>query len=308
MTGLLRLGTRSSALALAQSGQIAAALRDRGAAVEIVPLTTPGDGESRPLSGRANEGIFVSSVRVALVEGAIDIAVHSFKDVPTGEVDGLVVAAVPTREDPRDCIISRLSLTELPLGSVVGTCSVRRSAWVHRVRPDLQVAPIRGNIDQRIARVMASEFDAIILAEAGLNRLGCETPGRFPLSVTDLVPAPAQGALSIECRASDDATRLVLHALDNHATRLAVIAERAVLAAIDPTDSTAVGAVATVAGDWLHLLSDISRPDGSGRVMLRAVGRAGGGRPGVRAAHALGTSMAAELRERSARCWAAMAS
>ncbi len=308
MTGVLRLGTRSSALALAQSGHVAEALRARGATVEIVPLTTPGDGESRPLNGRANEGIFVSTVRAALLDGDIDLAVHSFKDVPTGEVDGLVVGAVPTREDPRDAVVARVPLADLPAGAVIGTCSVRRAAWVHRVRPDLTVRSIRGNIDQRIGRVVAGEYDAIILAEAGLNRLGCATPGRFPVGVTDLVPAPAQGALAIECRASDDVTRVRLHALDDHAARLAAVAERAVLAAIDPTDSTAVGAVAAVAGGRLHLLTDLSRPDGSGRVVLRAVGVIGQGREGIHAAHALGVSTAVALQERSARQWAAAAS
>jgi hydroxymethylbilane synthase len=308
VTGVLRLGTRSSALALAQSGHIARALRARGETVELVPLTTPGDGESRPLTGRANEGIFVSSVRAALLDGEIDLAVHSFKDVPTGEVDGLVVGAVPLREDPRDAVVARVPFADLPAGAVIGTCSVRRAAWVHRVRPDLRVVPIRGNIDQRIGRVTTGEYDAVILAEAGLNRLGCSTPGRFPVALTDLVPAPAQGALAIECRASDDATRLRLHSLDDHDTRLAAVAERAVLAAIDPTDSTAVGAVAAAVDGRLHLLTDLSRPDGSGRVVLRAAGFIAQGRDGVHAAHAMGTSTAAALQERSARHWAAAAS
>ena len=308
MTRILRLGTRASALALAQSGHIADALRAAGTPVEIVPLTTPGDGETRPLNGRANEGIFVSSVRDALLTGDIDIAVHSFKDVPTDEVDGLVVGAVPRREDPRDAVITASSLKSLPAGAVVGTCSVRRAAWVHRVRPDLRVTAIRGNIDQRIERVRTGEYDAIILAEAGLNRLGCATPGRYPVSVVDLVPAPAQGALAIECRAADDATRLRLHALEDPAARLAAVAERAVLAAIDPTDSTAVGAVATVRDGRLLMLTDVSRPDGTGRVVLRTAGVAVAGREGTRAARALGHSTAALLLERSSRRWSAVAS
>lgn len=303
MTTTLRLGTRSSALALAQSGRVADALRAGGTPVEIVALTTPGDGESRPLNGRAHEGIFVSSVRDALLEGDIDLAVHSFKDVPTDEVDGLVVGAVPTREDPRDAVVGTAVLTALPAGAVVGTCSVRRAAWVRRVRPDLRVEAIRGNIDQRIERVRTGEFDAIILAEAGLTRLGCATPGRFPVSVIDLVPAPAQGALAIECRAADDATRLRLRSLEVPAARLAAVAERSVLAAIDPTDSTAVGAVATVRAGRLHLLTDISRPDGSGRVVLRSVGDALPGRDGIREAQLLGRTAAATLQERVSRHW-----
>ncbi|MDQ5975965.1 MAG: hydroxymethylbilane synthase, partial [Actinomycetota bacterium] len=200
MTAPLRLGTRASALALAQSGHVADALRRLGVAVEVVPLSTPGDGESAPLAGRAHEGIFVSSVRDALIDGAIDLAVHSYKDVPTDPADGLVVAAVPEREDPRDTVVSRgPGLAALPAGAIVGTCSVRRAAWVHRVRPDLQVAPIRGNIDQRVALVRDGRYDATLLAAAGLNRLGCGAPAVEVIALTDLVPAPAQGALALEC-------------------------------------------------------------------------------------------------------------
>jgi len=296
MTAPLRLGTRASALALAQSGHVADALRRLGVAVEVVPLSTPGDGESAPLAGRAHEGIFVSSVRDALIDGAIDLAVHSYKDVPTDPADGLVVAAVPEREDPRDTVVSRApGLAALPAGAIVGTCSVRRAAWVHRVRPDLQVAPIRGNIDQRVALVRDGRYDATLLAAAGLNRLGCGAPAVEVIALTDLVPAPAQGALALECRAVDTATRMALHALDHHGTHAAATAERALLAAIDPSDGTAVGAVALLRGRVLHLLADLCEPDGSGRVVVRTRAFVGAGPVALGQARALGLRTAGLL-------------
>lgn len=280
MSAPLRLGTRASALALAQSGQVARALGACGIVVELVPLETPGDRDLRPLPGRAHEGIFVSSVRDALDDGSIDFAVHSFKDLPVESVPGLAVTAVPNREDPRDVLISRSEfadrgrgLAALPVGARVGTCSARRAAWVHRRRPDLSVAPIRGNIDARIARVLQGEFDAIVLAAAGLNRLDCPTPLRESIDIADLVPAPAQGALALECRASDAATRMQVRLLDHVGSHLSAIAERAVLAAIDPTDHVPLGAVATLRDGVLHLLTDISEPDGSNRTVLRTRAR-----------------------------------
>ncbi|MDP1820172.1 MAG: hydroxymethylbilane synthase [Acidimicrobiales bacterium] len=266
----LRLGTRASALAVAQSGQVADSLRARGARIELVPMTTPGDLDGAPLAGRAAEGIFVSSVREALLDGSIDLAVHSFKDVPTGNVQGLAFGAVPAREDPRDTLLTRgPAIDALPTGARVGTCSIRRSAWVTRARPHVTVMPIRGSIDHRIDRLVAGDFDAIVLAQAGLNRLGCSVPARQVVPVLDLVPAPAQGALAVECRSGDAATRSVLAVIDDARTRAAATVERAVLEAIDPTDGTALGAVAVVSRGWLHLLADLAWPDGSGRVVVR---------------------------------------
>lgn len=271
MTSILRLGTRSSGLALAQSDQVAEALRALGAKVELVPLSTPGDRERLPLTGRANEGIFVSSVREALIEGLIDLAVHSFKDVPTDVAEGLVIAAVPRREDPRDTVVSRgPDMLALASGARIGTCSARRAAWVHRVRPDLEVVAIRGNIDDRVQCLVDGDYDAIILAAAGLNRLRCATPAVHTIGVSDLVPAPAQGALAIECRNTDASTRLQVHILDHSDTHLASVAERAVLSTVDPTDGTPVGAVATVRTGALHLLADICEPDGSSRILVTA--------------------------------------
>ncbi|MDO8309109.1 MAG: hydroxymethylbilane synthase [Actinomycetota bacterium] len=266
----LRLGTRASALAVAQSSQVAESLRARGVRVELVTMTTPGDLDRAPLAGRAAEGIFVSSVREALLEGSIDVAVHSFKDVPTGRVEGLAFGAVPAREDPRDALLTRgPAIDALPTGARVGTCSIRRSAWVTRARPDVRVVPIRGSIDQRIARLIAGDFDAIVLAQAGLNRLGCPVPARQVVPVLDLVPPPAQGALAVECRSGDAATMAMLAAIDDARTMAAATVERAVLQAIDPTDGTALGAVAVVSRGRLYLLADLACPDGSGRVVVR---------------------------------------
>lgn len=311
MNGPLRLGTRGSALALAQSGQIAATLRMIGIDVRLVPLETPGDRDARPLPGRAHEGIFVSSVRDALLDGTVDFAVHSFKDLPTVATPGLIVAAVPPREDPRDVLVYRSGfsargLAALPAGARVGTCSARRAAWVHRHRPDLEVLPIRGNIDARVARVVDGDYDAIVLAAAGLNRLRCATPQQETIEIDDLVPAPAQGALALECRDTDDATRSRIQSLDHLGTHLSALAEREVLAAIDPTDTVPVGAIATVRGGTLSLILDISDPDGGHRTILRTSTRVDGD---ARArATAIGQSSARALLASHARTAPALAS
>ena len=311
MSSPLRLGTRASALALAQSGQIADELRRLGVEVRIVPLETPGDRDARPLPGRAHEGIFVSSVRDALLEGTIDLAVHSFKDLPTAVTPGLVVAAVPPREDPRDVLISRdelsgRGLASLPVGARVGTCSARRAAWVHRHRTDIEVVPIRGNIDARIARVVAGDYDAIVLAAAGLNRLRCTTPQQQTIEIDDLVPSPAQGALALECRDADGGTRTLVHSLDHLGTHLSALAEREVLAALDPTDTVPVGAVATVRHGTLSLILDISDADGSNRTVLRTSSRLDG--DPISRAMAIGRSSALALVDSRSRTTRALAS
>lgn len=269
MSRHLRLGTRSSALAIAQSRLVAAALERTGASVELVALDSSGDHDSRPLPGRGLAGIFVDGVRGALLAGEVDFVVHSLKDVPCIPVPGLVTAAVPHRADPRDDLVSPLALGALPTGARVGTCSVRRSAWLARVRPDLDVRPLRGPIDDRIDQLRRGEFAAIVLAAAGLDRLGMSTPGRHAIAVDDLVPAPAQGALALECRRADLRTRRLLQPIDHLPTRLAVAAERAVLAAVDPTESSAVGAIATLRGSALHLLADLAAPTGDDRRVVR---------------------------------------
>lgn len=256
----LRLGTRGSVLARAQADLVAADLRRIGIATRIVVIEESGDLDERPLPGRAVEGIFVTGLRAALEGGRVDLLVHSAKDVPIG---GAAPAAVLRRADPRDAVVGDVDARP----ARVGTCSVRRAAWAARTWPEAAVVPVRGPIDRRMERVREGSLSAVILAMAGLLRLGGPTPPITPIPVEDLVPAPAQGALLIEAgpRASAVAR------LDHRPSRLAIAAERAVLAAIDPTDATAVGALAQVRGGIARLLADLAEPDGSDRFVARAV-------------------------------------
>ena len=272
MPSVIRLGTRSSTLALTQSGHVADSLRAHGRAVELVPMLSPGDLTTTPLTGLAQEGIFVSSVREALLNNEIDIAVHSFKDVPTDFAEGIALGAVPQRVDPRDTFISNYaSLEELPAGARVGTCSARRAAWVLRNRPDVQVVPIRGNIDHRIAVMRSGEFDAIILAAAGVIRLGREGDIAEYIDLSELVPAPAQGALAIECRADDEHSQTVLRELTHEPSRQAALLERAIFHRIDATDSTAFGVLVQVGANDVRVFADISHADGTHRYICEHV-------------------------------------
>ncbi|MFZ4486982.1 MAG: hydroxymethylbilane synthase [Candidatus Nanopelagicales bacterium] len=268
MTRTVRIGTRMSALALTQSGHVAASLRAIGVRVDLVPMLTPGDGTTTPLAGLSQQGIFVSTVREALLDGSIDAAVHSFKDLPTAPEPGLMIAAVPPRVDARDVVITGdgRPLAGLPSGSRIGTCSARRSAWARRVRPDLRVVPIRGNIDERIERTRAGEFDAIVLAAAGVIRLGRADDIADYLAIADLPPAPAQGALALECRTDDAAVRRVLALIDHRRSHVAALAERFILEALDPAEASALGAFAKAGAGRLSLLADCSDHDGARRV------------------------------------------
>jgi hydroxymethylbilane synthase len=235
-------------------------------------MLSPGDLTTTPLTGLAQEGIFVSSVREALLKSEIDFAVHSFKDVPTDFADDITLGAVPERVDPRDTFISNYtSLGQLPAGARVGTCSARRAAWVLRNRPDVQVVPIRGNIDNRIAAMQAGDFEAIILAAAGVIRIGRQSDIAEYIEATELVPAPAQGALAIECRTDDDHTQSVLGALDHEPSRQAALLERAIFHRIDATDGTAFGVLVQVETNEVRVLADISQPDGSDRYVCEHV-------------------------------------
>jgi hydroxymethylbilane synthase len=205
--GVLRLGTRRSALAMAQAGLVAEALRAKGCAVELVGITTHGDRSARagtPLSESGGVGVFVAELRNRLLDGDVDIAVHSLKDLPTAPADGLTVAAFPAREDPRDALVCRggLSLARLPAGAVVGTGSPRRAAQLRVARADLDVRPIRGNVDTRLRKVSDGEFDAVVVAAAGLARLGRLGEASELLDPDVMTPAPGQGALAVECRAA----------------------------------------------------------------------------------------------------------
>ena len=273
----LRLGTRGSALALAQSGHVADALRALGHEVELVRITTHGDTSTAAIQQLGGTGVFVNALRDALLAGEIDLAVHSYKDLPTAPAEGLVIAAVPPRQDARDVLVARdgLTLGELPAGSRVGTGSPRRVAQLHALGMDLEVVPVRGNVDTRIGKVTSGELDGVVLARAGLARLGRLDEVTETLDPLQVLPAPAQGALAVECRADSDLVT-ALKALDDPDTRVAVDAERSLLAALEAGCSAPVGAMAEVAegddGPEVFLRGLVLAPDGSDAVRLSATG------------------------------------
>jgi hydroxymethylbilane synthase len=287
----LRLGTRGSALATAQSGMVAAALSERsGREVELVEIATAGDLSSAPITQLGGTGVFVSALREALLAGEIDLAVHSYKDLPTAPADGLVIAAVPEREDPRDVLVARDSLTlaTLPAGARVGTGAPRRVAQLNALKAGLTCVPIRGNVDTRIRKVASGEVDAVVLAFAGINRLGRINEITDVLDPELVLPAPAQGALAIECRADDTAAVELISALDDAETRAAVVAERSLLAALEAGCSAPVGAFARIEKDQVHLDGAVIALDGSAAVRLTASGP-------LHNADSIGRRLAAEL-------------
>ncbi|PRW63862.1 hydroxymethylbilane synthase [Actinopolyspora mortivallis] len=251
MTETLRIGTRGSALAMAQSSTVAERLERAGHTTELVRVSTPGDQSQAPIS-EIGVGVFTSALREALAAGEVDVAVHSYKDLPTASDPRLALAAVPPREDPRDALVARdgLTLGELPPGSVVGTGSPRRASQLEALGLGLEVRGIRGNVDTRMRKVTDGELDAVVLARAGLarvGRLGVITESLDPLQ---MLPAPAQGALAVECRVEDvDTEHLLQSVLDDEASRVAVAAERAMLAALEAGCSAPVGALAGVVED-----------------------------------------------------------
>lgn len=292
---MIRLGTRRSALATAQATMVADALRAHGHEVELVMITTTGDVNRAPLEQIGGTGVFVSALRDALVANEIDIAVHSLKDLPTAPVEALTVAAIPHREDPRDVLIARdgMTLGELPTGAVVGTGSPRRQAQIEALGLGLELTGIRGNVDTRIAMVTDGKLDAVVLARAGLSRLGRLTEVTETIDPIQVLPAPGQGALAIECRADDDAVVTAVAVLDDPATRAAVQAERQLLATLEAGCTAPVGA-----------LAEVVEGDDGPELWLRA---ALGGDNGVRRLSAygpvddpagLGRSLANELLER----------
>lgn len=234
----LRIGTRGSALARWQASWVAERLRalEPGLAVELVEIKTLGDRDhGSPLATIGGVGVFTKEIQNALLAGAVDVAVHSLKDLPTQEVPGLILAAVPPREDLADALVAPVdrTLEALPLGARVGTSSLRRKAQLLNVRADLRVEDVRGNVETRLAHALEGRLDAVILAEAGLRRLGLEANTTERLGPPAFLPAVGQGALGIECRADDEPTRSRLAALDDLATRRAVLAERRVLAELE---------------------------------------------------------------------------
>lgn len=259
-----RLGTRGSKLALWQANYVADALRKIAKVeVEIVVISTEGDETAGSLMNPIRPGVFVSSIRDALIANEVDLVVHSMKDLPSARLLGLKVVAIPQREDARDVIISRsgLGLMELPAGSVVGTSSPRRAARINFLRPDIVTAPIRGNVDTRIQKVQDGEFDAVVLAAAGIKRLNRANEITEYLTSEQLLPAPAQGALAVEIRGFDRDLTKALEKLDHIETRLITTAERAVLVGLDASCQTAIGALATLDGNRLSLVAELSDGD-----------------------------------------------
>jgi hydroxymethylbilane synthase len=280
----IRIGTRASALARTQTNHVADALRaldpDQPVGIEIVPVVTDGDRSTAPLAQIGGTGVFVSALRDALLEGRIDIAVHSYKDLPTAPAPGLAIGAVPVREDPRDALVARdgLTLGELPVGSRVGTGSPRRAAQLRALGLGLEVVAIRGNIDTRMGKVASGELDAVVLAASGLRRIGRTEVITELLDPLQMLPAPAQGALAVECREGDTALLELLARLDDADTRSAVAAERSLLSELEAGCSAPVGALADIAvGDGpddseLFLRANVTALDGSDAVRLSATG------------------------------------
>ena len=271
-TPRLRLGTRGSPLALAQAHEVRRRLAEAHSelaaegAVEIVVIKTSGDRiQDRTLAEIGGKGLFTKEIEEALVDGAIDVAVHSMKDVPTWLPEGLAITAVLPREDPRDAFFSDkgASLADLPAGAVVGTASLRRQAQVLMARPDLKVAPLRGNVGTRLRKLADGEADATLLAMAGLKRLGEAGRVTAPLEPDEMLPAVAQGAIGLEARAGDERTGAWLAALDHRETAARVAAERACLEVLDGSCRTPIAALAELDGTELWLRALVAMPDGS---------------------------------------------
>ena len=278
---LLRLGTRGSPLALVQAREVAARLAAARpelaapGAIETKIVKTTGDRvRDRPLAEIGGKGLFTKEIEAALQAGEIDVAVHSMKDVPTWLPEGLVIAAVLPRADPRDAFFSRHpgGLAELPRGARLGTASLRRQAQVLAARPDLEAVNLRGNVDTRLAKLAAGEIDAMLLAVAGLERLGRPFDAAQIMAPDDLLPAAGQGAIGLEIRAEDRATADLVAAVDDADAALCLAAERACLAVLDGSCRTPIGAFAELDGAGLRLRALVAQPDGSALFRAEDVG------------------------------------
>ncbi|MAS54900.1 hydroxymethylbilane synthase [Nocardioides sp.] len=277
----IKVGTRRSLLATTQAGHVADLIRERlQVEVELVEITTDGDrsqAAGTPLAGSSATGVFVGALREALLDGRVDVAVHSLKDLPTQPADGITLVAVPTREDPRDAVVARdgLTLGELPQGSRIGTGSPRRLAQLQALGLGLEVVGVRGNVDTRIGKVRDGELDGVVLARAGLARIDRLEEATEVLDPLQMLPAPGQGALAVECR-SDDALADALAVLDDARSRAAVEAERSVLATLEGGCSAPIGALADVVegedGEELWVRAVALSPDGSLSVRMSASG------------------------------------
>lgn len=267
----IRLGTRGSRLAVVQSEAVAASLRARGAEVEIVVIRTSGDRLAQvALADFGGKALFVKEIEEALLAGQVDVGVHSLKDMPSELPDALTLGAFPPREDPGDVLLGRREggWEALPAGAVVGTSSPRRRAMVLAWRPDLRTEPIRGNVDTRLEKLRGGAYDALIMAAAGLRRLGLSPTYSTPLDPTDFVPAVGQGVLAVEARQADRELLELLRGVDDTRTRLAALAERAFLARLEAGCHTPVAAYGRLDDATLVLTGVVSSPDGA--TMLRA--------------------------------------
>lgn len=302
MTNTLRIGTRASLLARTQCEQVAEMIRQRLAVeVELVEITTEGDTSRAPLATLGGTGVFVSALRDALLDGRVDVAVHSLKDIPTAPAAGIALAATPRREDPRDVLVARdgLTLGELPPGAVVATGSPRRAAQLGALGLGLEIVGLRGNIDTRVGKVTSGEVDGVILARAGLARIGRSDLVTETIDPIQMLPAPGQGALAVECRSSDaDLEARLREHIDDPFTRAAVEAERAVLGTLEAGCSAPVGALAEVvdAGEdeheiWIRAVA--LSPDGTLDIRRSASGP-------LADAAAVGTRLAAGMLEEGA--------
>ena len=269
-TATLRIGTRESRLALAQARIAAGAIAPVLGPAELVPLSTRGDAisASRPRASWVDtDGQFTRELESALLDGRVDLVVHSFKDLPTEPVDGLVIGAVLERGDARDCLLTADggTIEDLPFGARIGTSSPRRAAQLAAARADLIAIPIRGNVETRIARLEAGEYDALMLAAAGLDRLGIDLPRHARLPYDLVLPAPAQGALAIQARAADASLLAALARVDHLPTRIGVEAERTLLRRIGGGCLAPLGALGEVTGDTLRLRAAFETADGAYR-------------------------------------------
>ena len=296
-TSVLRIGSRGSPLALVQAREVqsrlAAACGLDPARIAIEPIRTTGDViQDRPLAEAGGKGLFTKEIEAALAAGAIDLAVHSSKDMPTVLPSGLVLAAFLPREDARDAFISRRAKTlrDLPVGATIGTASMRRQALVKRLRPDLVAVPLRGNVETRLRKVEAGEVDATLLAVAGLKRLGLLAAATTLLDIDEFLPAVGQGAIGIETRADDAATNALVAAINDADTATALAAERSFLAVLDGSCRTPIGGHARVSDGMVRFHGIIAAPDGSAAFEVSREG------PRERAAE-LGAEAGRELKE-----------
>ncbi len=299
-----RIGTRGSLLALTQAGTVRDALIAAGQHAELVIVKTAGDKSSDPVE-KIGVGVFTAALREELAAQTVDIAVHSYKDLPTAPDERFTIAAVPPREDPRDALVARdgLVLGELPAGSVIGTSAPRRAAQLRALGLGIEVVPLRGNLDTRMRKVAEGELDAVVVARAGLVRIGRTDVITESLEPVQMLPAPAQGALAVECRAEDAELATILSALDDPGTRAAVAAERALLAELEAGCTAPVGALAEVVEsldddgrvvEELSLRGGAAAIDGSDVIRASVVGS-------LANAAELGRSLARELLELGAR-------